>query len=273
MANKIIAALFTIVYVALAFVLGLLGSFHAGSPLVPVFSMVLLVVAVAALWTLYFWLRRRAAEQHVLALLTGGVAIAFGLFAGCIGTFGLLERREFAAMERRAAATTVFDMRDEPLLSPHGNPIGIRLHYSMRFPDDNVFWQWPHAAPEQQLNLRTWSDMRLAAKTVDPAMLGVNPQRYQAGKVYRFTADLLPPFIVTTADGARTCIGKPSAADLEAFEEFLRRTTPGPYRVTVSGTQYSGLTSNHYSAASFYESAVKDAMPGCKYRNGVYVFD
>src|SRR5262249_51279135 len=94
--------------------------------------------------------------------------------------------------ERHAAQTLVFNMRDELLLLPKGNPIGIRLKYSMRLPDSNYFWESPSMSSEQYLRVSIWTDLHMAALTVDPPMIRIGRQKYQKGTTYNLTVDMMP---------------------------------------------------------------------------------
>lgn len=266
--NRGIAIIFTVLYLVVAWVVGALLSLH-GPNLMGYFVLAYLVIALAVLW---FLILRRELNPKTLIFVAVGIGAC--LVAAAVGTVGPLVDWEVARMEKRAEATQVTNMHDEPLLSEKGNPIGIRLRYAIRFPDSNYWWQSATARPDRDLGISIWSEARMVAMTVDPPMQvkgasgspAVSPpgndlglvRRYQAGKVYNFTMDLLPQFLTQSQDRTKLCIARPPAEYAAAFEKLIQTGNAVRFRVSISGTKYDGLTEKAYSPGTFYDGAIKE---------------
>lgn len=145
--NKVIGLLFTFVYVIVAFFLGVLGSVH-GASLFPYFELSFLVMALSVLWWLCFFIPPRMPKHASTTLTLCGVGLGSLLVLGSFGSQGPLIDWDVRQMQKHAAATEVLNMRDEILPWQESTPIGIRLSYSLRFPDSNYYWQSPFLSPE-----------------------------------------------------------------------------------------------------------------------------
>jgi hypothetical protein len=279
--NKVIVLLFTFVYVVLAYFFAILGSVH-GSSLFPYFELGFLVTAIAVLWWLCFYIPRRKVKHASGALTLSGIGLGALLIVASFASRGPLIDWDVRQMQKRAAATKVFNMRDEILLSQQGAPIGIRLNYSLLFPDSNYYWQSPLLFPQNDIGYTVgWNIVR---ETIEPAMQVVTAgadlvaietahlapvvRRYEQGKVYNLTVDLVPDFLALSADRNRLCIVRPPTQFAAALEQLLTRENNSFYKVTVSGTTYSGLTQKAYSLQSFYNGAIREGASECKYRDG-----
>jgi hypothetical protein len=163
-----------------------------------------------------------------------------------------------AQQEKIAAATQVFNMRDEPLLSAKGNPIGVRLHYSMRFPNSDYFWHTPSLRAGKDFGASIWADGQFTEPAVTPPLIpGKNTApRYEQGKQYDFTADILPYFVVRSGDGAKLCLLEPPPNYRAGFERLMGEGLR--YRIHINGTKFEAVTQNTYSPKTFYDSALKE---------------
>lgn len=279
--NKIITLLFSLVYVFLACFLGLLGSIH-GPKLLPYFALSLLVLLLSIWWRLCFLIPARV-RRHPLAMLTfSGIGLGVLLVAAISAGQRPLVNWEVRQMERRAAATEVADMRDEPLLWLDATPIGIRLHYSMSFPDNDYFWQTPFLFSSSDLGYTVgWNIVRESVEPslqivqpgadlvpIETAHLPPNVRWHERGKVYRFTVDLVPDFLALSADGSKVCFVRPPAQFATGLETLFSREDAGFYSITISGTNYRGLTRNSYSLKTIHDGAIKHGSADCRYKDG-----
>jgi hypothetical protein len=85
--------------------------------------------------------------------------------------------------------------------------------------------------------------------------------RYRAGRVYRFTADVIPAYVIPSADRSGFCVsfatpGEESLADAEGETRFL---------IDIDGTAMSrhttgrpGLTRDAYAPRLFYQGALAE---------------
>lgn len=259
MIDRLLGILFTLLLLSLGWVLAVLGSVH-GPALFPYFVMGYAVVAVALLWACYWFVRRRGYRHKSLLFGVAGVFLGAALIGASLLSWGALVDWEVAQQERTAAATEVFNMHDEPLLSANGNPIGVRLRYSMRFPNSDYFWHTPSLHAEKDFGVSIWADGSFAEPTVTPPLIpGKNTApRYEKGKQYDFTADILPMFLVKNKDMTKLCILEPPPDYHAAFERMVSSGETLHYNIGVNGTKFAGETRNAYSPRTFYESAVKD---------------
>ncbi len=157
-----------------------------------------MVIAEAALWCWYFFLRRRGYRRKTPLLVAGALAVGAAMTVAANASWGLFVNLEVARNERLAAATQVLDMRDEMLLSPKGDPIGVRLRYTVRFPRSDYFWQSASLESGSRNAVGVWADGRRVSELIEPPMAAVanGVQRYERGKTYHFTTEFLPNFLM-----------------------------------------------------------------------------
>src|SRR5919197_1174713 len=104
--NMIIGMVFTVLYAVLSFFLALAMSIH-GPELIVHFSAGFLVIAIAAIWSIYFFLRRR--DPRYKTLIFSSCALGIGLLLGgtIIASREPLVNLDVYRMERHAANTAV----------------------------------------------------------------------------------------------------------------------------------------------------------------------
>src|SRR5262245_42761565 len=98
----------------------------------------------------------------------------------------------------------LMNWKDELLLSEKGNPVGIRLKYSIRFPVDGSYSPFPSLHPARTGYGFTGAlGMRVHKGAVEPEPDGAQKSNqwifggrgiFKAGVVYNFTADLIPNY-------------------------------------------------------------------------------
>ncbi len=259
MIDRLIAILFTVLLLVLGWLVALLGSVHgpAGFAYV-VFAYLLL--AEALLWISYALIRRRG-YRHRGALMAGaGVMLGAALVGAAQGSWGFLVDWESARQERLAAGVQVFNVHDEPLLSAQGDPIGIRLRYSMRFPNSDYFWQTPSLHLGKDFGTGIWADGRFTQPTVHPPMAAggkYGVPRYEQGRQYDFSADVLPYFLLQDPAGTKLCLVEPLPEYRAGFERLIAGGEALHYKITIHGTKFEAETEQAYSPRTFYESAMK----------------
>jgi len=279
--NWVIGLLFTLVYMLLALFLATFWGVRAGPRLFPYFELGYLIVALGVWWWLCFFLPRRKVKFTALALSLCGAGIAMLLVLVSFASLDPLLRWEMSRSQELADATQVFNVQDQPLLFAEGAPIGVRLKYSIRFPDSNNFWQTPFLyAQNNPPHIIGWSAV---GQTIDPPMqtksgsaepltreiahVPTATRRYVQGTVYGVTIDLIPDFLVLSADRSKVCVN-PYAISPEILQKLLTTDSDTTYLITVSGTNYRVPTQNRYSLKAFYDSALQAGASTCRYRNG-----
>jgi hypothetical protein len=282
--NWLIGLLFTLVYMFLALILAIWGGTE-GPRLFPYFEFGYLMVALGVWWWLCFFLPRRKRKSPALALSLCGVGIAMLLVLASFASLDPLLRREMTQSQELADATQVFNVQDQPLLLAESAPIGVRLKYSVRFPDNNNFWQTPFLyAQNNPRHIIGWSSV---GETIEPPMqtkpgsedallreiahVPSATRRYVQGTVYTITMDLIPDFLVLSADRSKVCIN-PYATSTDTVQKLLTTDSDTTYLITVAGTNYRVPTQNRYSLKTFYDSALQAGASPCQYRDGRIAF-
>src|SRR4051812_7758911 len=133
--EKVLVALF-IVLEALAALFLVAVSVHGPDGL-PIAAGIYLVLAAPLTW----WAGRWCRNAMLLTLVgVALLAVAPGLIAG----MSRLEERKF---KRRVTATRVANVRDEPILSSTGRPIGVRVSYDITIPETGYFYAFASVDP------------------------------------------------------------------------------------------------------------------------------
>lgn len=265
--NKTIGIIFTLGYIVLTYFL-VLGLGRHGPGLIGYFATGYLVIAIIGLWRINFFVSRRDLKRKTYIFFFSGLIIAVLLVGAIFASLKPLVELEVYQLQRHAASTEVSDMKDEVLFSPKGNPIGIRLKYSMRFPDSNYFWESPTMSPDKYLDVIFW--MNIANQTIEPPMIGTDPLKYEQGKIYNFTVDMIPNFVMQNVDKTKSCIRKLPVEYKDAFQKLIQNDEAVRFTIRVSGTEYSGVTNNTYSLKLFYDNAIKEGAFECKEDQTIY---
>ena len=278
--NWIIGLLFSLVYVVLALFLAFWGGIQ-GPRLFPYFELGYLIIALGLWWWLCFFIPRRKPKSPALGLSLCGVGIVVLLMLASYASLDPLLRREMNQTQQLTDATQVFNVQDEPLLFADGAPIGVRLKYSIRFPDSNKFSQTPFLyAQNNPPHIIGWT---VVGETTDPPMQAVPgkadaaaheiayvppaSRRYVQGTVYSITVDLLPDFLVLSADRGNVCISR-YAISPDVLQKLLTTGSDTAYLITISGTNFRGPTRNRYNLKTFYDDALQSGGSPCQFRNG-----
>jgi len=142
---------------------------------------------VAAAITL--WVGRRSAK--LFPIVGTGVL----MIAAVPVVLMALDRIERFQYDRRIAATQVTDVRDEPILSASGRPIGVRVSYSVSVPARGYFAITPSLYGGDPRNERlSVSAMRW---TIDGAR---EAKPFEPGKKHAMVVELYPAILFFTHD-------------------------------------------------------------------------
>lgn len=184
-----------------------------------------------------------AARKSWRFLLTAG---ALMVAAAPAGYFALdhLDRRQY---EQRVASTRVSDLRDEPIVSPAGRPIGVRLSFAVSVPETGSFAIAPTLYGAEGLHLAALQ------RSLDGR---ADASDYQAGRVHRLSADLYPPIVMRAPDGTRC---------LSPYHPPLPEAAgPVPLRISIHETPYAGHTGHAYNLPQLYRNVLAENLPACK---------
>lgn len=264
--NKTLGAIFTVIYALIAFYLGTAMSVMHGIELTLPFSGGFLGIAIGTLWWIYFFVKRKNFRRSSMFFFFSGIGVGLLLVGAIIASQNPLSQLERYRHAKHAANTEVLNMKDEVLYSKTGNPIGVRLNYQMRFPDSDYFWQSVSISPNDQLGTSIWTSMQMVNWNIEPPMTSTDPSkyavRYEQGKTYKFTVDMIPNFVIQNVDKTKQCIIKPSKDYVDTFQKLIQNEDVR-FDIRVSGTEFTGITANTYSFKEFYDSAIKEGALEC----------
>jgi hypothetical protein len=231
---KTVASIFVAVHALLA--LGMVALGVHGSSWLPLSAGIYLAAVVA----LVAW----AAVRHSWRfLLTAGVV----MLAVPPAVVLLLDGLERSRYEARLAGTRVSELRDEPIVSGAGRPIGVRLSFAVSVPQSGSFAISPSLYGAEGLYMN--ATQRLLDGRADA-------WEYQAGRTHRQSAELYPPILMRAPDGTR-CLSR-FLPTLPAGREAA------PLRVVIHDTPFEGRTGHAYNLAQLYRNVIAERLEPCK---------
>jgi hypothetical protein len=174
------------------------------------------------------------------------------------------------------ARTLVSSIAYEPLASPSGSPIGMRLRYSIRFPQRQTITALPHVFPVYpEIAWRGMVTMKPLTGTITPAPQMVGAQSlqdvivyqaaatYQAGVTYSFTIDMIPDFVFQGAQSGRFCIHEQKFTNRTVWNALVTSSAPIPYSLTISDTGTSATIPSFLPQRTFHESFAAGGAVDC----------
>ena len=164
----------------------------------------------------------------------------------------------------------------EPLSSASGNPIGMRLRYSIQFPSTQTIVAVPHVFPAYQVTAwRGVVEMKPMAGTVmpPPQVAGVQSQQdviiyrsaatYQGGKSYTFTVDMVPDYVFQGVQTGRFCIYNQKVTNRTVWDGLMASQAPVPYSISISDVGTFASIPSFFPQRTFYESFAADGAFDC----------
>jgi len=165
----------------------------------------------------------------------------------------------------------------EPLTAATGGqPIGMRLSYSMQFPTRKTIVAMPHVFPVyQQFAWRGTVTMKPLSGTITPAPQMVGTQSlqdvivyqaaatYQPGVTYTFTVDMVPDFVFQGTQSGRFCIHEQKFTNRTVWDALKASQAAVPYSVTINDTETFANIPAFYPQRTFYESFVAAGAFDC----------
>jgi hypothetical protein len=221
-----------------------------------IFALGLAAISAMALWVLYglFWARGAPRSQGAL-LLTGilcPLVVTTSVFQITKLVRGVHERRT----ARQLGHSRISQVRDELLLGPGGNPIGLRIRYSIAYEDG---LDDPHNAPFAMVHVNDpKGNLLLLNKGVSPPA----DRRYER-KEYEFTEDHVPMFLPPSLifpESKDWCIRWANGEQRTAvLQSPLQR-----YQVVLEPYRQRSETTSEYALKTFYEGALKEGAKECR---------
>ena len=183
--------------------------------------------------------------------------------------------------ERKVIRSRVVKWADQQWLTEKGNPLGIRLRYTMNFPVTGAYTPLPQIYPERVGYGYTGAlSMRIHQVVANPMPAGVTNQPnwiyggkaiYSAGIDYEFTVDLIPNYAVYNDAAKNFCLQiKPYTQTglRERFEREVGSEQKLRFRFSVSGSDLEGrnpaLTENAYIPRHWQLGYQKEGAVECR---------
>jgi hypothetical protein len=193
--------------------------------------------------------------------------------------------------EYKIIRAQIVNWSDEPLLTEKGNPIGIRLKYSIRFPVDGSYSPFPSLYPDRASRGFTGAlGMRVHKGSVEPEPDSAQKSSqwlfggrgtFKAGVVYNFSVDLIPNYVFFNEQKGAFCLqtkayiqsGGPAGpgghpALRERFEREVTSETRIRYRISISGIDLDGwqplLTERTYAPNAWRQSYRREGAVDCQ---------
>lgn len=182
--------------------------------------------------------------------------------------------------EQKIIRAEIIKWSDEQLVSEKGNPIGIRLKYSMRFPVEGSYSPYPQLYPERvgsgpagALSMRVHKGavepMPESAQTPGQLVFG-GRATFKPDVIYHFTVDLVPNYTFYNEKMKSFCLQTKPYTQQGARERFEREVANElklRFRLTVSGTDLDNrsptLTENTYLPSVWYRGYQKEGATEC----------
>jgi hypothetical protein len=187
--------------------------------------------------------------------------------------------------EYKVVRANLVSWSDELLLSEKGNPVGIRLKYSIRFPVDGSYSPFPVLYPERPSRGYTGAlGMRVHKGSVEPEPDGAQKSNqwlfggrgtFKAGVLYNFNVELIPNYAVFNEQKGAFCIQtktfiQPGANHTlrERFEREVTSPIKIRYRLSISGADSDYrqplLTENTYAPNLWRQSFRREGAGDCQ---------
>ncbi|MFN0085596.1 MAG: hypothetical protein ACKVX9_09430 [Blastocatellia bacterium] len=182
--------------------------------------------------------------------------------------------------EFRVVRAQVDSFSDQLLTTEKGNPIGIRLKYTLRFPVAGSYSPQPQVYPERIGYGYTGAlQMRVHKGAVEPAPEGLaNPNQlffgsrgtFRADTAYQFTVDLVPNYVAFNDARKSFCLMTKSYSQQglrDRFDREIQGEQRYRYRISFMGTDLDGrtptLTENLYVPRVWHLGLVREGVGEC----------
>ena len=167
-----------------------------------------------------------------------------------------------------------------PLLSGHGNPLGVRVRYTITFSEDGYYQASPYVSPVfRNLDWRGAVDMRLLDARLEPAppadpngqaalaLQYGGPVPYKANVDYQFTADFIPSYVIRNDARTKFCLYEQligsQPLQISRWQAIKASAEPLPYSVAIFDFGFSARTGDLPPVGVFHENFIKEGAQPC----------
>jgi hypothetical protein len=254
--SSTIPAGFTLLYLAAAFFFGPTMDHGSWVRLGRSVALGLAAISAIVLWVLYgvFW--SRAAPRGQGALLLTGILCPVVVATALFQITSLIRRVQERKTARQLAHSRISKLADEPLLGRAGNPIGVRIRYSVAYADGlDDLRHAPFAAV--LMNAPVVNLLTLKTEVSPPVRGGYGRSEY------RFTEDHVPSFLPAGfifPESKDPCFRWSN----EAQRTAVLRSLPQRYEIMIEPYRQRSETANGYALRTFYEGAIREGAKECR---------
>jgi hypothetical protein len=254
-----IPVLFTLLYFGYA----IFSPIHADF-LTRIFRAVLLSIAAfcsVVLWVSYkVWADRWSRNATGLLIIAVLLPVVIYGIPTAVLSYQAIHLMELDTRIKKEA--TLITIEDEELLTDHGNPIGVRVRYQVRYPKgaDALI---SHLPPANLSNAPSPYTGGFWVRSTEFHALNATD--------YVLTSDIVPEFMPATlrfvenprypgTGGKDPCFNWPGGPSRRTA---VLNTPPQTFRIYVSEPAYSAPTQRSYDLHRFYEGALKEGGKEC----------
>lgn len=260
--NKLIAILFSVVYIILS--MGMLLLSKEDSTLA-YGAFGFFVISLVLLWVLYALFESKQLEHKTLWF----ILLAICITSTTVPAYWIAEKistERSATLKTNFRNTQVTNFRDEVLFTERNNPIGIRLRYTVLIPQSGRYFPEPRVSDgKSRAGL-----FYLTSAKIDPLPRLERPDTSLAGNynagIYNIIVDLRPNFLLPEQKTGNPCV---YFANLDE-ENFVKTAEFQKMEVDIQGTSFSryygqGIhyLENDYNLKDFYDSIAEENIPKC----------
>lgn len=179
--------------------------------------------------------------------------------------------------------TQISNVAYTPLFSAAGRPIGLRVTYEVKFSEDGYFDPALRVLPTFQSDeWRGLVDMHAVDGSIEPlpAEVGAPQQRpsilaygagyqYKGNTTYRFTADLIPDFIIQNEAKTKFCIYSQKYEIYESgtrravWAELLTSESSLNYKVFIGNRDFTGAIDGFFAPGTLRASFAAEGAQDC----------
>ncbi|HJZ98523.1 MAG TPA: hypothetical protein VKE70_18560 [Candidatus Solibacter sp.] len=161
----------------------------------------------------------------------------------------------FQTGDLRMSRAGISDAEYEPLISATGNPLGIRVRFTVRFGAPGYYDVTPHVFPVYQ-------EFRWRGEIGMREIEFAGAKQYEADKDYRLTFDMIPSYVGRNPGASNYCVQTPPR--VAVFEEIMVSRQPVKYRVDISSLDFVSETESLPPAREWLEGFRREGASQCR---------
>lgn len=166
----------------------------------------------------------------------------------------------------------------EPLRSPAGRDIGLRLHFTVRFGADGNYSVAPNLFPQyknvdwREITLKvldaraTPAPKNTAADTLDDVLRYGGAARYDGGRTYKFEFDLTPTYVIRNVDKTRFCVYSEQfryGSRMDVWQAVQNSDASVKYRVAITSLDFQAETGDLPPQRTYIENFRREGAADC----------